>query len=267
MPIRERLAARDSEDPLVAPLVERHAARLEQLKPDRLLMDAEALARSLRTCQALYNLDVMVAGGGLDLVAVAAHMASGTSLSAPAARRRVEAREPLAQLPDPRLVAETDVFAVTCDGLARLRATLGERTGIGLALPTCTSLAQQMGVADEDLPWAEQALLAVVSRVGSGELDLVVQVGPRTDSDDRQVNMWEFYATTSVAVRTEERTEGVVATPGREFPLIGRQSGWLYTTTDELPQEMDPKAVRESVKTLRNTAPRTWAQNAGSPDT
>ena len=92
---RKALQSRDAADPAVAPLVEAHAARLEQLD-DRWPLDPEAQARMLRAAQALYGLDAVTIGAGGQLAA------------------RVE---------------------IARDVCRRLRPVLGERAAIALVLP------------------------------------------------------------------------------------------------------------------------------------
>jgi len=60
---RKALQSRDAADPAVAPLVEAHAARLEQLD-DRWPLDPEAQARMLRAAQSAVRLDAVTIGAG-----------------------------------------------------------------------------------------------------------------------------------------------------------------------------------------------------------
>lgn len=116
--LRKALAAREASAPAIVPLVEAHAARLEQLAEARWRSEAEAQARMHRSVQALYGLDAVTiaAGGWLD--------------------------------------AKT--CAVACDVVRRLRPVLGERAGIAVVLPNApaealTEIIQTIGADEPDV--------------------------------------------------------------------------------------------------------------------
>jgi hypothetical protein len=246
--LAERLDARDPARPVVAPVLQRHAARLEQLPWVRLLSDAEAVARALRTAHGLYGVDVVV-GGAPGLVAVACRTAAAPGMSPAAAQAGA-----LPELPDPQLVAGQPVLEVLADGLERTRATIGADAGIGLVLPAAADLAAQVGRLDA-ADWCHQVLVCVLSRVGAIEPDLVVQVGASSDVAALE-GMCRFYGATIVHAGAQA-AEGVVALPGSTFaePDAVRPVGWLYTSADELPEGLDPRAVRETIASLRAPAP------------
>ena len=93
--LRNALRSHEAADPAVVPLIEAHAARLEQLAGDRWPADAEAQARMLRSVQALYGLDAVTVGAG--------------------------------GLPAERVEIARDV-------IRRLRPVLGERAGIAVVI-------------------------------------------------------------------------------------------------------------------------------------
>ena len=117
--LRKALTSRDPADPAVVPLIEAHAARLEQIPAERWRVDAEAQARMLRSTQALYGLDAVTIGGG------------------------------------GRLDAKT--AALAADVVRRLRPVLGERAGIAVVLPgaapseALTEMMQTIGGEEPDL--------------------------------------------------------------------------------------------------------------------
>ncbi len=116
--LRKALATRDPRDPAVVPLVEAHAAKLEQIAEARWRADAEAQARMHRSVQALYGLDAVTIAAGAGL------QPTGTALA--------------------------------CDVIRRLRPVLGERAGIAVVLPdapgeTLTEILQAVGAEEPEL--------------------------------------------------------------------------------------------------------------------
>jgi hypothetical protein len=116
--LKRALAARDASAPAIVPLVEAHAARLEQLAESRWRLEAEAQARMHRSAQALYGLDAVTvaAGGWLD----------------------------------------SESSAIACDVVRRLRPVLGERAGIAVVLPAkpldaLTEIIQTIGGDEPEL--------------------------------------------------------------------------------------------------------------------
>jgi hypothetical protein len=114
--LRNALQSRVTADPAVVPLLEGHAARLEQLADDRWPLEAEAQARMLRGAQALYGLDAVTIGCG------------------PRGERVEIAREVI----------------------RRLRPVLGERAGIAVVLPAAPAevradIVRALGAEEPDL--------------------------------------------------------------------------------------------------------------------
>jgi hypothetical protein len=226
--------------------VGRHAARLEQLAWVRTFADAESLARSLRTACGLYGLDVVVAGSA-DLAAIACRTAAAPGTS-PAVAAGVTAV--LGDLPDPAVVAQQPVLRTLIDAMGRTKATLPSGSGVGLVLPGAGDLAAALGRTDAR-GWCEQVLLCTLREIGAAEPELIVQVG-ELDETEALGAMSRFYGITLVHAGARP-TDGVVAWTPEELTGSGAPcDGWLVTTTDQVAEDADPRAIRALIRALRD---------------
>ncbi len=164
------------------PLVEAHAARLEQLD-DRWPAEAEAQARMLRAAQALYGLDGVTVGGGGFLAAASCWLAASPGLGIGGAYVAAKARRPLGARPDPPAVAEAASIALASDVLRRVRAVLGDRAAIGYVLPDAARLAAEVGKPAERA-WATDVLMELIRTLGADEPEIFLLVGDDEHSPD-----------------------------------------------------------------------------------
>jgi len=229
--LRSALSSRDSNAPAaVVPLVESHAARLEQLADDRWPTDAEAQARMLRSVQALYGLDAVTVGARSFLTAA----------------RQCRSRGPGAE---PASVGEAASVALACDVIRRLRAVLGERAGIATVLPDASRLASLVGAAGET-GWAGAVLAELVRAVGPQEPDLILLCGD-DPVDPMLETIAEFFGASLLPTGRSAPAGLVVATP-EGFLRDDSPPGWLYTTTAEIDPAADPARVRAAIERLRS---------------
>jgi hypothetical protein len=231
------------------PLIESHAARLEQLPPERWPVDAEAQARMHRGVQALYGNDAVTVGGGGWLAATACWLAAMPALGISGAREAARAGRELTARPPPPAVAETAAVEVAQDVIRRLRPVLAERSGIALVLPDATRLASQLGRPD-DAAWAGEVLSELLRAVGAQEIDLFLFAGD--DPPDATLeSLADFFGAALVSVG-RSAPPGVVALAPNDFPLADSAGGRLYTTTAEIDPGTDPHALRSAIERLRS---------------
>ncbi|MDQ1497195.1 MAG: hypothetical protein QOI86_535 [Actinomycetota bacterium] len=245
--LREALQRREPAEPgdgAVVPLVQVHAARLEQMAETLIHIDPEALARALRNAQALYGYDAVTLGASGSAVAAACHIAVGAA--APVTGLRLAA-QPVAMphLPTPEEVVAAPTLGVLREALRRLRPVLGPRAGTAVVLPTPARLAEQTGAP---LDWAVGVLMEVVRFFGTEEPDLFLAVGPGSRSPLPAIA--EFFGSAWVEAAS---TAGVVIVSGASLGVGAVEAippGWLFTTDDEIPAGADPRGVAEGLARL-----------------
>lgn len=243
----------DPTSPLILPLLERHAARVEQVTPAAMLTNPDTAARALLAAQRLYDLDVVIVGGALDLVALAARAAVAPNEPPPLARRHHERGEALPGLPDPDDLATTTPVTTATALLKRLRALLAHRAATALALPTAADLATSLGHPGETA-WAEDACGAVLRTVGEVEPDAVLQAGAGGWSP-RLPTLCDYFGAALLRAGETGSTPGVVAPPGDAFPDLEPGAGWIYTTRTEIPPDTNPKRLTTTITRLRAPSP------------
>jgi hypothetical protein len=229
--LRGALSSRDSRvAAAIVPLVEAHAARLEQLPDDRWPADAEAQARMLRSVQALYGLDAVTVG------------ARGLVTGARECRSLGESAEAAS-------VAETTGVALARDVMRRLRPVLGERAGIAAVLPDASRLASLVGAAGETA-WATAVLAEIVRALGPEEPDLILVCGD-DPLDPMLETIAEFFGTALLPIG-RSAPAGLVAAAPEAFVRGESRPGWLYTTSAEIDRDADPASVRTAIERLRS---------------
>jgi hypothetical protein len=228
--LRAALSSRDPSLPAaVVPLIEAHAARLEQLPDDRWPSDPEAQARMLRSVQALYGLDAVTVGAR-GLVSAARECRS------------------LGSSAEPTLVGEAASVALARDVIRRLRPVLGERSGIALVLPDASRLASLLGPAGET-GWAAAVLAELVRALGPEEPDLILLCGD-DPVDPMFETIAEFFGAALLPIGRSAPAGLVAATP-EAFVRGDSRPGWLYTTSAEIESAADPASVRAAIERLR----------------
>jgi hypothetical protein len=227
--LRQALASRNAGAAAVAPLIGAHAARLEQVTETAFLTDPEIQARALRNAQALYAIDAVTVGAGLDTLAVAARGC---------------------EQPDHGEVLDQAPVQTELEAIRRLRPVLGERAGIALVLPASDLLAGQLGET-EGASWCAALLMRTIRLFGAEEPDLLITVG-ESDPGPSVAALCDHFGMAHVHLGTAA-PDGVVAHAGGQFAEAagtdGRE-GWLYTTTDQIPAGADPRRVKETVDRL-----------------
>jgi len=251
--LRRAVSAHDRADAAIVPLLERHAARLEQLSDAQWLSDAEAQARLHRNAQRLYDLDAVALGAEGVLPAIASWLAASPGLSVTKARDAVLARTPLTSLPQPASVAEASNLAVVRDAIRRLRPVLAERAGIAIVLPDAPGLAAQLGVPDAT-DWGSDVLVEVIRLLGPEEPDLLLLLGTEPVVDATIESLAEFFGM-ALAPIGAAAPAGLVILSAADFCALDAScavpSGWLYTTDGELDPDSDPQRVRSAISLLR----------------
>ncbi len=235
------------------PLLERHAARLEQVTDEHRLVDAEAQARLHRNAQRLYDLDAVALGAEGVLPAIASWLAASPGLDVTKARDAVLTRTRLASLPQPASVAEASNLAVARDAIRRLRPVLAERAGIVVVLPDASGLAAQLGVP-QATDWASDVLIEVIRFLGTEEPDLLLLLGTEPVVDGTIESLAEFFGIALVPIGAAAPA-GVVILSAADFCALDAScavpTGWLYTTDAELDPASDPQRVKSVIGLLR----------------
>jgi hypothetical protein len=228
--LRNALSSRDARAPAaVAPLIEAHAARLEQLADDRWPTDPEAQARMLRSVQALYGLDAVAVGAAGLVNAVRECRSAGASA-------------------EPASVCETASLALVREVIRRLRPVLGERAGIAVVLPDASRLAALLGNAGET-EWAAAVLAELLRALGPEEPEVILLCGD-DPADPILETIAEFFGT-ALLPTGRSAPAGLVAAMPEAFVRGGLKPGWLYTTTAEIDPAADPASVRAAIERLR----------------
>jgi hypothetical protein len=248
--LRRALTTRSNADAALVPLVEAHAARLEQLNDDRWPADAEAQARMLRAVQALYGLNAVTIGGGGLLAATSCWLARTPTLGVARARDAARDGQRLDSRPPPQAVAGAASVALARDVLARLKPVLGERAGVAVVLPDPTLLASRLGMPSETA-WAADVLAELLRSIGPDEPDLFLLLGDDDPIDPTLESLGEFFGTPLLPLGPAAPT-GVVALE-TESLLAGSEppAGWLYATTTEIGAAVDPGSMRAAFERLR----------------
>ena len=220
------------------PLIEQHAARLEQVTDEQRLSDAEAQARLHRNAQRLYDLDAVALGAEGMLPAIASWLAASPGLAATKARDAVLTSTRLASLPQPASVAEAFNLVVVRDAIRRLRPVLAERAGLAIALPDASALAAQLGVP-QATDWASEALTEVMRFLGAEEPDLLLLLAAEPAVDGTIESLAEFFGMALVPIGAAAPADVVILSAARllrarhEYTV---PAGWLYTTeSDSIP--------------------------------
>jgi hypothetical protein len=246
--LRQALASRDPNDAVVMPLIEAHAARLEQVSDDRWPADAEAQARMLRAAQALYGLDGVTIGGGGLLAAAACWLAASPGLGVGGAHVAAKTRRALGAKPEPPAVAEAASVALASDVLRRVRSVVGARAAIGYVLPDPARLAAEVGKPAERA-WAADVLVELVRALGAGEPEFFLLLGDEETLPALE-SLAEFFGAALIPLGPA-RPAGVIVQSPADLLSTDPPAGWLYTTAAEIDPAADPQAVRAALERLR----------------
>lgn len=231
------------------PLIEAHAARLEQLGDERWPADAEAQARMLRAAQALYGLDGVTIGGGGLLGAAACWLAASPDLGVGGAYVAAKARRALGARPDPPAVAEAPSVALESDVLRRVRSVVGNRAAIGYVLPNPARLAAEVGKPVEQA-WAADVLMELIRALGAGEPEFFLLLGDEKTAPTLE-SLAEFFGAALIPLGAA-RPAGVIVQSPADFLSADPPAGWLYTTAAEIDPTADPQVVRAALERLRS---------------
>jgi hypothetical protein len=251
--LRRALATRSTKDGALVPLVEAHAARLEQLPEDRWLADAEAQARMLRAVQALYGLDAVTIGGSGLLASTACWLARAPALGVARARDSARTGRPLDSRSQPQVVAEAASIALARDVLARLKPVLGERAGVAVVLPDPARLARQLGVPRE-IAWATDVVAELVRSIGPDEPDLFLLLGDDDHVEPTLETLAEFFGAALVPLGAAAPAGVVTLEVENLLAECEPPAGWLYATATEIPEGADPGAMRAAFERLGRRA-------------
>jgi hypothetical protein len=247
--LRHALASRDPRDAAVMPLIEAHAARLEQLAEDRWAADAEAQARMLRAAQALYGLDGVTIGGGGLLAAVSCWLAASPGLGIGGAYVAARARRALVAEPDAPAVAEAASVALASDVLRRVRAVVGDRAALGYVLPDAGRLAADLGKPAEHA-WATDVLMELIRALGANEPEIFLLVGEQALAPTLE-SLAEFFGAALIPLGPA-RPSGVIVLSPADLLCADAPAGWLYTTTAEIDPAADPRTIRAALGRLQS---------------
>src|SRR5262245_11185858 len=229
------------------PLVEAHAARLEQLD-DRWPADAEAQARMLRAAQALYGLDGVTVGGGGFLAAASCWLAASPGLGVGGARAAARARRALDARPQPPVVAAAPSVTLAGNVLRRVRTVLGTRAAIGYVLPDAARLAAEVGQPTERA-WATDVLVELIRALGASEPEVFLLIGDEELAPTFE-SLAEFFGDAVIPLGAE-RPAGLIAHSPAVLVSVELPMGWLYTTTAEIDPAADPQVLRAALERLR----------------
>jgi hypothetical protein len=247
------LSARDHADAAIVPLLERHAARLEQLSDAHWLGDAEAQARLHRNAQRLYDVDAVAIGAEGLIPAIASWITASPGLAAIKARDAVLAGTPLPSLLQPASVAEASNIAIVRDAIRRLRTVIAERAGIAIVLPDAAALAEQLGVP-QATDWAGDVLTEVIRSLGAEEPDLLLLLGTEPIVDGTIESLAEFFGIAALSIGAAAPA-GAVILSAADFSALDENrelpAGWIYTTASEIEPASDPQRVKSAIGLLR----------------
>jgi hypothetical protein len=213
-----RVLAEGAGGPVLAPMLERHAARLEQLPPGRPARDPEALARALRAAQQLYSLAALTVGDGGDALTLAVRTAG----------------------PESRAALVTPPFSVEIDAMCRLRMVLSANAALIVTLPAPGRLARDAGVAPDV---ASRVLCDVIRAVGEHEPDAFILTGHDEEPDPVHDALGSFYGAGVFRVGSRT-TPGVGVWADLEPPAEPLGDAFLITTPGEIRPDVDPATVR-----------------------
>jgi hypothetical protein len=220
-----RVLADGAGGPVHVPMLERHAAHLEQLPPGRSARDPEALARSLRTAQKLYSLVALTVGDGGEALSLAVRAAG----------------------PESGAALVTPPFSVEIEAMCRLRTVLSERAALVVTLPAPGRLARDGRVAPDV---ASRVLLDIIRAVGEHEPDAFILTGHDEDPDPVHDSLGSFYGAAVLRVGSRT-TPGVDAWADLEPPTQPLDGAFLITTPAEIRPDIDPATVRVGLAASR----------------
>lgn len=240
----------------VAPLIQEHAARVEALSPQRLLMDPEALARALRQAQRLYAHDAVTVGGDGAWLAIATWIAAAGIDTMTARENVTQTRRLEADLPVAEAILRTEPSSTMVEAVRRLRPVLGERAGVALVLPSAGRLRRLLALDDARTSFADDTVMAALHALGPLELDGLLVTCDTTSEADALQPVAAFYGTALVALPAASApADGVcVLSADRPAEWAGRQDARhrLYTTCAEVPTEVDSGTLRDAIRALRD---------------
>jgi hypothetical protein len=217
---RKLLADRAAEVPATVPMLERHAARLEQLAPGSAARDAEALARAMRAVHQLYRLTAVTVGDGGDALVDAARGGPGSA--------------------DPAHVLSAPAFAVPLDCFGRLRTVLREHAAIVVVLPAAARLVNEADMT----PGAASALLIEAIRAfGAHEPDAFILTGHDDEPDPAHDALGAFYGAPVLRIGTWT-SPGIAVRPDLQAGPAEPERPYLIATPAEMRPELDPVEVR-----------------------
>lgn len=243
--LRRALERLDGREVIALPLIERHAARLEQVSAAQWTTQAQVQMQMHRCAQRLYDLDAVTIGGSTALLAAACWSASGRE--APEAWQRAGSAERIEDLPDSGVIATSAVIECARDATRRLRAVLLASAGIVAVLPTARRLVEQVGRPDA-LDWAEEALAATTRALGPDEFDAIAFVGEDEELDPSLVGQLEFFGTPALLIGSGAAGWTRVAALPDWAPKDG---AWLFATPAEVAEGTAPAEVRKAIDRVR----------------
>jgi hypothetical protein len=202
----------------VLPMLERHAARLEQLPAGATERDAGALFRALCAAQRLYALSAVTIGDG------------GNTMLRAARRHGVDATVE---------ILHTPALQVVRDALLRLRAVLGQQAAVVVVLPSVSRLVTEGGMRCD---MASTSLLEAIRWFGETEPDGFVLTGHDHEADGAHDVLADFYGALMIRVGAVT-TPNVAVWPDLLAPHDTGGRECLVTTPGEITPELTPADV------------------------
>jgi hypothetical protein len=216
-----RILGEQSGGLVMAPMLERHAARLEQLAPGQTSRDAESLARALRGAQQLYGLAVLTVGDGGDSLVRAIRVVGS----------------------DPQAALAAPAFAVALDAMGRLRKVLADRAALVVTLPAAGRLVRECGLSRDG---ASAVLVEAIRACGDREPDAFILTGHDDEPDPVHDTLGSFYG--APVIRVGERPTGLVDVwPDFDPPADLLPEAFLVTTPTEITAGIDPSAIHSAL--------------------
>ncbi|HEX4107949.1 MAG TPA: hypothetical protein VHX88_07430 [Solirubrobacteraceae bacterium] len=233
---RATLAERHADAPIVVAMLERHAARLEQLPLAVTQRDPEALARALRSVQRLYRLAALTVGDGGHALLRAVRSCADADDAAGA-------------------LSATDL-AAPLDGFERLRAVLREQVALVVVLPAVARLVGEAGMPQTA---ASALLIETIRTFGAREPDAFILTGHDGEPDPTHDTLGDFFGAPVLRVGPWA-SPGVALRTDLEPSAHEPEHPYLIATPTEVRADLAPADITSrlaAVATIGETANET----------
>jgi hypothetical protein len=243
--VRAHLAGRPADRPPFLPFATELAARLEQVPPGQLLDEASSLTRTLAGVQALLDLDAVIVDVPPSALTAAGLGVVGEAVLRLRASLGDRAGLVLA-LPGPRTLAEAGSVEPTPDALDDLGAgILAAANEIDPHRADCLAIVERAALPDEAVDALDEALSPLWNAAryyALPSLFVAAQAGPAAARIGSDAISIWSGATPDEVAGAGHGPVGVPVDAGSSLPPL--PPGGFYTTADDLPADTDLEALR-----------------------